>query len=42
MNVIKITNNTSAFIKNGKIIALIQNGKVTQDSLKIRYFQKMI
>lgn len=39
---IKITENTSAMVKNGKIIYLVQNGKMTQDPLKVRYFQKMI
>ena len=39
---IKITENTSAMLKNGKIIYLVQNGKMTQDPLKVRYFQKMI
>lgn len=39
---IKITENTSAMVKNGKVIYLIQNGKITQDPLKVRYFQRMI
>jgi hypothetical protein len=39
---IKITENTSAMVKNGKVIYLIQNGKFTQDPLKVRYFQRMI
>lgn len=39
---IKITENTSAMLKNGKIIYLVQNGKMTQDPLKVRYFQRMI
>lgn len=42
METIKITENTSAIVKNGKVIYLIQNGKLTQDPLKIRYFQRMI
>ena len=42
MEKIKITQNTSAIVKNGKVIYLIQNGKLTQDPLKIRYFQRMI
>lgn len=42
METIKITNNTTAMIRNGKVIYLIQNGKMTQDPLKIRYFQRMI
>lgn len=39
---IKITEKTSALVKNGKVIYLIQNGKITQDPLKVRYFQRMI
>lgn len=42
MMMIKITENTSAMVRNGKVIYLIQNGKVTQDPLKVRYFQRMI
>ncbi|NBU34865.1 hypothetical protein EB118_19845 [bacterium] len=42
MQVIQITQNTSAMVRNGKIIYLIQNGRVHQDPLKIRYFQRMI
>lgn len=42
MKTIQITQNTSAMVRNGKVIYLIQNGKVTQDPLKIRYFQRMI
>lgn len=39
---IQITKNTSAMVKNGKIIYLIQKGKITQDPLKVRHFQRMI
>ena len=39
---IKITEKTSAMVKNGKVIYLVQNGKITQDPLKVRYFQRMI
>lgn len=42
MEMIKITNNTSAMVRNGKVIYLIQNGKMTQDPLKVRHFQRMI
>jgi hypothetical protein len=42
MDMVKITNNTSAMVRNGKVIYLVQNGKITQDPLKVRYFQKMI
>lgn len=42
MEKIKITENTSALVRNGKVIYLIQNGKITQDPLKVRYFQRMI
>lgn len=42
MEKVKITNNTSALVRNGKVIYLIQNGKITQDPLKVRYFQRMI
>jgi hypothetical protein len=42
METIKITNNTSAVVSNGKVIYLIQNGIKTQDPLKVRYFQRMI
>jgi hypothetical protein len=42
MEMIQITKNTSAMVKNGKVIYLIQNGKITQDPLKVRYFQRMI
>ena len=42
MSSVQITKNTIAMVRNGKVIYLIQNGKVTQDPLKIRYFQKMI
>lgn len=42
MEPIKITNNTTAMVRNGKVIYLIQNGKMTQDPLKVRYFQRMI
>lgn len=39
---IQITKNTTAMVKNGKVIYLVQNGKITQDPLKVRYFQNMI
>lgn len=39
---IKITQNTTALVKNGKVIYLIQKGKITQDPLKVRHFQRMI
>lgn len=42
MSSVQITKNTIAMVRNGKVIYLIQNGKVTQDPLKIRYFQRMI
>ena len=42
METIKITQNTSAVVNNGKVIYLIQNGIKTQDPLKVRYFQRMI
>jgi hypothetical protein len=42
ITMIKITQNTTAMVKNGKVIYLIQNGKITQDPLKVRYFQRMI
>ena len=42
MSSVQITKNTIAMVRNGKVIYLIQNGKITQDPLKIRYFQKMI
>ena len=42
MESIKITNNTTAIVNNGKVIYLIQNGIKTQDPLKVRYFQRMI
>lgn len=42
MEKIQITKNTIAMVRNGKVIYLIQNGKVTQDPLKVRYFQNMI
>ena len=42
MEMIQITKNTSAMVRNGKVIYLIQNGKITQDPLKVRYFQRMI
>ena len=42
MEKIKITNNTTAIVNNGKVIYLIQNGIKTQDPLKVRYFQRMI
>jgi len=42
MEMIKITKNTTAMVRNGKVIYLVQNGKITQDPLKVRYFQRMI
>jgi hypothetical protein len=42
MEMIQITKNTSAMVRNGKVIYLVQNGKITQDPLKVRYFQRMI
>ena len=42
METVKITNNTSVMVRNGKVIYIIQNGKITQDPLKVRYFQRMI
>ena len=42
MEKVRITENTVALVRNGKVIYLIQNGKMTQDPLKVRYFQRMI
>lgn len=42
ITIVKITEKTSAVVKNGKVLYLIQNGKTTQDPLKVRYFQNMI
>lgn len=39
---VQITKNTIAMVRNNKVIYLIQNGKITQDPLKVRYFQRMI
>lgn len=39
---VKVSNTTVAMVREGKIIYLIQNGQMTQDPLKVRYFQKMI
>lgn len=39
---IKVSKTTFAMVKNGKVIYLVQNGKITQDPLKVRYFQRMI
>lgn len=39
---VKVSKTTFAMVKDGKIIYLIQNTKITQDPLKIRYFQRMI
>ena len=42
IKMIEITGNTTAVVKNGKVLYLIQNGRVTKDPLKVRYFQRMI
>lgn len=39
---VQVSKTTFAMVKDGQVIYLIQNGKKTQDPLKIRYFQKMI
>lgn len=39
---IRVSKTTFAMVKNGKVIYLIQNGKITQDPLKVRHFQRMI
>ena len=42
IELVEITGNTTAVVKNGKVLYLIQNGRITQDPLKVRYFQRMI
>lgn len=39
---VQVSKTTFAMVKNGKVIYLIQNCKIIQDPLKIRYFQRMI
>ena len=41
MKIVKI-NNTLCFVNTGKVVSLIQNGKFTQDPLRVRYFQNML
>jgi hypothetical protein len=39
---VKVSKTTFAMVKYGKVIYLIQHGKIIQDPLKVRYFQRMI
>lgn len=39
---VQVSKTTFAMVENGKVIYLIQNGKITQDPLKVRHFQKMV
>lgn len=41
---VKVSKTTFAMVavNGGKIIYLIQNGQITQDPLKVRYFQRMV
>ena len=39
---IQITKETAGLVRGTKLVALIQNGKVTQDPLKMRHFQRML
>ena len=39
---VKVSKTTFAMVKEGRVIYLIQHGQITQDPLKVRYFQRMI
>lgn len=42
IELVKFSDNTTIVVKNGKVLYLIQNGRMNQDPLKVRYFQRMI